>query len=334
MPATSETLTAERILEATEEVLRRHGPAKATVVDVARALGVSHGSVYRHFRTKAALREAVTKRWLDRATRDLAGIAADAARDPEARVREWLAALFAAKRRKAGGDPELFATYSVLVDEAGEVVSGHIAELTGQLTEIVRAGAEAGAFAVADPATVARALFQATARFHDPGYATEWERPGVEGEFEAVVDLLVRGLRRSAEPAGVLFGLAIACFIAAYTLVDKYGIRYAAPFVYLELSMLLSGLGYSAAIVRLRGRAALRAEWGWATVAAGLATFGAYGFVLAALQRASAASVAAVRETSIVIAAAFAALVLKEPVGPERLAGAVLVATGVAILSL
>src|SRR6185437_15351106 len=55
--------------------------------------------------------------------------------------------------------------------------------------------------------------------------------------------LLVRGLRRSAEPAGVLFGLAIACFIAAYTLVDKYGIRYAAPFVYLELSMLLSGLG-------------------------------------------------------------------------------------------
>ena len=196
MPATSETLTAERILEATEEVLRRHGPAKATVVDVARALGVSHGSVYRHFRTKAALREAVTKRWLDRATQELAGIAADAERDPEARVREWLAALFAAKRRKAGGDPELFATYSVLVGEAGEVVSGHIAELTGQLTEIVRAGAEAGVFAVADPATAARALFQATGRFHDPGYAKEWERPGAEGEFEAVVDLLVRGLRR------------------------------------------------------------------------------------------------------------------------------------------
>ncbi|MFE4717550.1 TetR/AcrR family transcriptional regulator, partial [Streptomyces sp. NPDC056728] len=37
----TETLTTERILEATEEVLRRHGPAKANVVDVARALGVS-----------------------------------------------------------------------------------------------------------------------------------------------------------------------------------------------------------------------------------------------------------------------------------------------------
>jgi AcrR family transcriptional regulator len=195
MPPTSETLTSERILEATEEVLRRHGPAKATVVDVARALGVSHGSVYRHFRTKAALREAVTKRWLDRTTEILAGIAADAERDPEARLREWCATLFAAKRRKAGADPELFATYSVLVGESGEVVSEHITELTSQLTRIVRAGAEAGTFAVEDPAVAARALFQATGRFHDPGYASEWERPGVEGEFEALVDLVVRGLR-------------------------------------------------------------------------------------------------------------------------------------------
>ncbi|MEU8988639.1 TetR family transcriptional regulator [Streptomyces sp. NPDC048558] len=196
MSQTPTTLTAERILEATEEVLRRHGPAKATVVDVARALGVSHGSVYRHFRTKAALREAVTKRWLDRTTGVLAAIVAAPDLDPETRVREWLAALFAAKRRKAFDDPELFATYSVLTTETVETVVGeHIAELTGQLTEIVRTGAEAGAFTTEDPATTAFALFRATDRFHDPHFAGEWEQPGVEGEFEAVVDLLMRGLR-------------------------------------------------------------------------------------------------------------------------------------------
>ena len=59
-------LTSERILEVTEDVLRRFGLAKATVVDVARALDVSHGSVYRHFPSKASLRQAVAKRWLDR----------------------------------------------------------------------------------------------------------------------------------------------------------------------------------------------------------------------------------------------------------------------------
>ncbi|MET9082100.1 TetR family transcriptional regulator [Streptomyces sp. NPDC004237] len=199
MAATSPTpapaLTAERILEATEEVLRRHGPAKATVVDVARALGVSHGSVYRHFRTKAALREAVTKRWLDRTTELLAEIAAAADRDPETRLRDWLRALFEAKRRKAGADPELFATYMVLVDENGPVVGGHIADLTGQLTEIVRDGVATGAFAVADPVAAARAVFHATGRFHDPGYAREWERPEAEADFASLVELLVRGLR-------------------------------------------------------------------------------------------------------------------------------------------
>ncbi|MFE7035434.1 TetR family transcriptional regulator [Streptomyces sp. NPDC057621] len=192
--ATTEILTAERILEVTEEVLRRHGPAKATVVDVARALGVSHGSVYRHFRTKAALREAVTKRWLDRTSAVLEGIVAQD-RDPEARLRDWLAALFTAKRRKAGDDPELFATYMVLTGESGEAVGEHIDALTGQLTTIVRSGVDAGTFAAADPAVTARALFQATDRYHDPCHAREWEQPGIEGEFAAVVDLVVRGLR-------------------------------------------------------------------------------------------------------------------------------------------
>ncbi|MFF3844329.1 TetR family transcriptional regulator [Streptomyces sp. NPDC002328] len=194
-PQTSETLTAERILEATEEVLRRHGPAKATVVDVARALGVSHGSVYRHFRTKAALREAVTKRWLDRTSRELAGIAADEDRAPETRLRTWLATLFEAKRRKAGDDPELFATYLVLTGETGAVVGEHLADLTGQLTTIIEAGVASGTFASADPATDARAVFQATARFHDPGYASLWQRPEADPDFEAVVELLLRALR-------------------------------------------------------------------------------------------------------------------------------------------
>ncbi|MFB7509052.1 hypothetical protein ACFC0P_37550, partial [Streptomyces broussonetiae] len=45
------------------------------------------------------------------------------------------------------------------------------------------------------PAAAARAVFQATGRFHDPCYARDWIRPGVDEEFTAVVDLLVRGLR-------------------------------------------------------------------------------------------------------------------------------------------
>ncbi|MET9665746.1 TetR family transcriptional regulator [Streptomyces sp. NPDC006475] len=192
---TSETLTTERILEATEDVLRRYGPAKATVVDVARLLGVSHGSVYRHFRTKAALREAVTARWLGRTEDLLAEITEAPAPSAGEKLRHWLSALFEAKRHKAGDDPELFATYSALITESSDTVDRHLALLTGQLTSIVEEGVAAGEFTAGSPASAAQAVFVATARFHDPVHAAEWRRPAIEDEFRAVCDLLLRGLR-------------------------------------------------------------------------------------------------------------------------------------------
>ncbi len=145
--------------------------------------------------------------------------------------------------------------------------------------------------------------------------------------------VLVRGLRAPHGEALVL-GVAIAACIATYTLIDKHGIAYASPVVYLELSMAPVALVYAGGVASVKGRTSVRSELNVRAVAAGLATFGAYALVLAALQRASAASVAAVRETSVVIAALLAGAVLAERVGPARLAGAVLVAGGVALLSL
>jgi len=91
---------------------------------------------------------------------------------------------------------------------------------------------------------------------------------------------------------------------------------------------------YSSAVARVKGLGALRNAWGPATVVAGIATFGAYALVLLALQRAAAAPVAAVRETSVVIAALLARRVLQETVGVPRIAGAAAVAGGIALLSL
>lgn len=145
--------------------------------------------------------------------------------------------------------------------------------------------------------------------------------------------LLVRGLHRPSRSSGLLFALGIAACIASYTLIDKHGIRYAAPITYLELSMLPAAAVYAGTVLAVRGRERMRMEVGLPAIAAGLASFGAYALVLAALERASAASVAAVRETSVVIATALAARVLHERVGRMRLAGAGLVACGIALLA-
>ena len=188
-------LTPERILEAAEDVLRRYGPAKANVVDVARALGVSHGSVYRHFPSKAALRDAVTERWLTAISAPLKAVADEEGPAPE-RLRRWLDLLVSAKRSKALDEPELFATYIELTADARDVVKVHVDTLVGQLARIIADGVAQGEFETTDPLGAGRAVFDATARFHNPAHAPAWDDPGIDAAYEAVRALVLLGLER------------------------------------------------------------------------------------------------------------------------------------------
>ena len=191
---TSETLTRERILEAAEEVLRRFGLAKTTVVDVARALGVSHGSIYRHFPSKAALHDAVAEHWLAEKSAPLTAIVNEEGPAAE-RLRRWLILLSSSTRKYALADPELFATYKELAGAARDVVKAHLDHLAEQITQIIRDGVAQGEFAVADPAVAGRAVLNATTRFNDPAHAAEWSDPHIDAEFEGVWSLLLVGLR-------------------------------------------------------------------------------------------------------------------------------------------
>ena len=107
-------------------------------------------------------------------------------------------------------------------------------------------------------------------------------------------------------------------------------ITHASPITYLELSMIPAALGYAGATLVVKG-ARVRAELGARPFSPACASFAAYALVLAALERASAASVAAVRETSVVIATASRRSCCSERVSRWRLAGSVLVVCGIAL---
>jgi AcrR family transcriptional regulator len=187
-------LTRGAILDAAEEVLRRYGPAKASVLDVARALDVSHGSVYRHFSSKATLRDAVTERWLQRVSTPLEQVVCRRGKASR-RLHDWLVLLASTKQRIATDDPELFSTFHQLTLASREVVAVHVDHLAEQVARIVADGMAAGEFAGADPSVVGRAVLHATARFHHPALAGEWgDRARLAAELEAVYSLLLRGL--------------------------------------------------------------------------------------------------------------------------------------------
>jgi AcrR family transcriptional regulator len=186
-------LTPERILEVTEDVLRRFGLTKATVVDVARALDVSHGSVYRHFPSKQSLRQAVAKRWLDRVNAPLQKVAESSGPAP-AKLERWLRTMISIKHQKLSEDPEMFETYLTLAREACEVVKAHKDGLVDQIAQILSEGVQQGVFQVSDLKTSARALFDATCRFHHPAHADEWSDPQLGARIDALLALLLRGL--------------------------------------------------------------------------------------------------------------------------------------------
>ena len=145
--------------------------------------------------------------------------------------------------------------------------------------------------------------------------------------------VLVRGVSAAGRPRDLALALSVGASIAAYTLVDKHGIVHAGSISYLELVLGVPAVVYVLAVWRVRGGSALRAAVNRNTLVAGVGMFAAYALALAALRLAPAASVSAVRESSVVIATAVLAITGRERIGAERLIGAVAVVAGIALIS-
>lgn len=193
--APADALTLERVVAAAEDVIRRFGPDKANVVDVARALGVSHAAVYRHVATKAELRDLVVGRWAEATMPPLRAIAALQDPAPQ-RLRRLFDELIAIKRRRATDDPELFAAYRTLAAGAQSAAAVHVEELVRLAAGIIDSGVRAGTFRrVDDDIAVGRALLFATSRFHHPAHAAEWLDPAHGAAYEEVWRLLMNGLK-------------------------------------------------------------------------------------------------------------------------------------------
>ena len=133
--------------------------------------------------------------------------------------------------------------------------------------------------------------------------------------------------RATSPAAHVALALAVGACIAGYTLVDDRGVERADPVAYLTLVLVPTAILWLA-FARPRLTVSPR------VAGAGAGMVAAYLLTLLALERAAAAPVAAVRETSVLFAVAFAAVVARERVTPARAAGAALVVAGVAALAL
>ncbi len=134
----------------------------------------------------------------------------------------------------------------------------------------------------------------------------------------------------------VVAALLTAAMIGTYTFLDGQGVRRAgSSFSYIAWSLWVTALPMCAFVLfRRRARLAtmLRSVDGLKAVGGGVTAAVGYGIVLWAMNGSAMASVAALRETSVVFAALLGTLVLGEAFGSRRIVAALGVALGVILL--
>ncbi|MCU0928563.1 MAG: EamA family transporter [Burkholderiaceae bacterium] len=172
--------------------------------------------------------------------------------------------------------------------------------------------------------------------------ATEWA-----GVIGITLGVALVGLARPGEALhhgkALAFAFANAVIIAVYTVVDGLGVRSEVAaggeaLRYVLLLFVLDGLPYPLLVAWRRGREGRRAMAAYAKrrwpIAAlgGSASIGSYAIALWAMTKAPVASVAALRETSVLFAAVIGTVLLKEAFGWQRAIGTVVIVTGVVAL--
>lgn len=194
-----------RILETARDLIRRFGGAKTNVVDIAQAMGLSHSVIYRHFRSKAEIFDALAA-----ATMAEEAALAETFVNTDAPAAERLAALVLTlhrnKRAKFADDPEMHALYRRIVEERPDLVSDYARRMTGLLRLILADGVARGEFGTMDLDAAAGAVRDAFTVFIHPAHVEAATKAGVDQEagLQTLVALIISGLASGSVQGGAV----------------------------------------------------------------------------------------------------------------------------------
>ncbi|NML77018.1 TetR/AcrR family transcriptional regulator [Rhizobium sp. S-51] len=182
----------DRILDIAAEQVRRFGEAKTNVVDIAKAMGLSHSAIYRHFRSKADIFDALAARTMAEEA-DLAARFAKTDGSAAKRLRGLVVALHRSKRAKLGDDPEIHGLYRRIIAERPDLVADYAQRMTALVRQVLEDGIARGEFRIGDLDVAAGVVRDAVTVFVHPAHVEQAVVAGLDMEprLHAVVDSLV-----------------------------------------------------------------------------------------------------------------------------------------------
>ncbi|WP_315779177.1 TetR/AcrR family transcriptional regulator [Bradyrhizobium sp. SZCCHNPS1003] len=204
MPATpsptEETSFRAQILDTARAQVRRHGEAKTNVVDIARALGTSHTTIYRHFRSKADIFDALVVEAM-RDEEEMASRFVEAEGPFAERLEGMVLALHARKRERFTADAEVYGLYRRIVEERPEIIAAYSRAMTALIARILADAKKRGEIRVDDIEAAAGVVRDAITVFVHPAHVAAAVAANLPSEKMArnVVRTLCAGFRAGAE---------------------------------------------------------------------------------------------------------------------------------------
>jgi AcrR family transcriptional regulator len=185
--------TRARILAAAEKRFRHFGFGKTTIVDIADDCAMSHANVYRFFRNKNELLDAIATNWLAKSERVCRDVAE---RDAPAKVRlvEYVVELHRWKRREYERGTRTHELLSLAKVNSRPFVTSHLGTLAAILVDIIEDGNRGGEFTVDDPIALAHVIQSATIKFCDPRLVEQYQDEPLEQQARDVMRLLLASL--------------------------------------------------------------------------------------------------------------------------------------------
>jgi AcrR family transcriptional regulator len=171
-----------------------------TIVEIARALGMSHANVYRFFSNKAEIVDAVLDAWLSRVEKFIEETVGREG-TPSERLERVVLELHRRRRGKFLEEPELYESFRRVIIKRPQAVAKRQDKIRSVFRRLVLQGIAEGDFRPVDADEAAMALEDATAFFLHPAVLPSALNHGAEERARNVVRRMVAGFR--AEPAAL-----------------------------------------------------------------------------------------------------------------------------------
>ncbi|WP_066696766.1 TetR family transcriptional regulator [Sphingobium amiense] len=203
MPAPSDQpLSAITVLETAKRQVRRFGEGKTNVVDIARAMGVSHAALYRFYPSKSAIMDAIVQEAMEDEAR-LAARHVETDGPAAEKLMAMLLDLHRRKRERFEGDQEIHNLYRRIVVERPDMIAAYADRITALIARLIEKAVQRGEWKIDDVDRAAGVVRDAGMVYVHPAFVAQLVAAGAP--IEEMLRATVATLARAFE-AGIRYG--------------------------------------------------------------------------------------------------------------------------------